>query len=98
MKNAITPAISSGNQPPSNSFSELAEKNTRSITRNRPLTANTSGKLKPHWIATSAARNVVIAISNDTAIPYAPASASADPKTTTAPTVAAASSQLTAGT
>jgi hypothetical protein len=48
--------------------------------------------------ATNVAISVVIAISNETAMPNAPASASDDPKPMTAASVAAASVQFTNGT
>ena len=65
-----TMAVStSGYQPPSNTFTLLAARNTRSISRNTPLTAKTSSGLKPQRRAMRAASNVVIAISSETAMP-----------------------------
>ena len=69
IRKATSSASSSGNQPPSKSFTALAEKNTRSITKNTPFTAMTAAGGKPHWIATSAASTVVMAIRAETAMP-----------------------------
>ena len=62
-----------------------------------PLTASTSKDCTFQCSATKVAINVVIAISIDTAMPKAPASASEEPKPITAVSVAAASAQLTNG-
>ena len=42
IRKATAKASSSGNQPPSNSFTLLAAKKIRSMTRKKPLTANTA--------------------------------------------------------
>ena len=62
-------ASSSGNQPPSNSLVEFAAKKMQSMARKKPFTAMTTSGGYPHWIATSAASNVVMAISSATAMP-----------------------------
>ena len=67
--NATAPASSSGNQPPSCSFTELAAKKMQSMPKKKPFTARTRIGEKPHRIATSAASMVVIAINSDTAMP-----------------------------
>jgi hypothetical protein len=46
--NAISPVRIKGNQPPSNSFNEFAERKMRSTIRKEPLTAMTRIGLKPH--------------------------------------------------
>ena len=69
MTTVRTSASSSGYQPPSCSFGRFAAKKVRSISRKKPLTATTRSGLKPHFNAISAASPVVIAISNETAMP-----------------------------
>jgi hypothetical protein len=77
---------------------EVEAKNSRSSARRLPFTSATMSGFTPHCRATNVAISVVMAISSDTAMPNAPASASEEPKPITAVSVAAARAQLTSGT
>lgn len=65
----MNPASTSGNQPPSRNLVEFAAKKMQSMTKKSPLTAMTSNGGKPHWMVTSAASSVVMAMSRETAMP-----------------------------
>jgi hypothetical protein len=65
-----TAAMTSGNQPPANILSALAERKVRSMTRNAPNTATTSAGFQPQplW-ATIPASTASIAMAALTAMP-----------------------------
>src|SRR5690606_18399335 len=99
MRLNITAATTSGSQPPCSSLVEAAAKNAESIVSSSTLSTTTTHGGQPHrFQAHSEASIVVISMSSDTAMPYAPASALEDRKPTTRITVETNSSALTTGT
>lgn len=92
-------AIASGSQPPLVIFSAFDARNAASIRPSAPNSAIAQRQLQPHWrVETIAARNVLIAITPVTAIPYAAASASELRKMRTMSTTPTASTRFVRGT
>jgi hypothetical protein len=66
----IAAPMSSGNQPPSSTFTALAEKNTMSTRKKKPVAATHSGSgSRQAWRMTKKVMTVVIVMSSVTAMP-----------------------------